>query len=576
MTSASASLSALTWFAHICAVWLVGLVVGWAVSAPPPGVGAAAEILNHNLEPRPRLRDLALTPLRPSAPPPQLPRPKWAKRGLDTRAALGASPLGAWLSPAFSHALVAWNASLVAREVWYRFQTPGTARALAREAWAALRARRAPRWPASAGAGKGEFEPLEPLEPLARDALPGWPVAAAELELFRDAVERGAGPAWEPLLTRAYPGVTYSAWRRWLPSGRTEYKSTTVVEDATPTEAMDFYLDDAGRPRWDAMITATALVEAAHAPAHRCQVVRWVRSFPFAFLSAREYVIARRVFAGAPTPAGPTLYAVTRSVEHAAAPRAEGLVRMEAFYSIWRSAAVPCPRGSGRPATETTLLHFEDFGVPEHLARFAVRHGMPGFVSKVPAAMRAYVDARRAGGAPAPPPAPPPLPPRAAPAAPASGGSPPWPPALSRAPSAASVASFAASDASASSSFLDDSASERSGRVPRAPSMRSLGYMLLASGVAIALSRSASAPGLAAAAEEEASSAAPKRSPRSRHGHAGQLSLAALRQRHGKRHGHGHGHGHGPRAGRAAGGEGAAAAPLPPAHRRAHPAPERA
>jgi hypothetical protein len=343
---------------------------------------------------------------------------------------------------------------------------------------------------------------------------------------------------------------------------------------------MDFYLDDAGRPRWDAMITATALVEAAHAPAHRCQVVRWVRSFPFAFLSAREYVIARRVFAGAPTPAGPTLYAVTRSVEHAAAPRAEGLVRMEAFYSMWRSAAVPCPRGSGRPATETTLLHFEDFGVPEHLARFAVRHGMPAFVSKVPAAMRAYVDVRRAGGAPSPSPAAAPPPPRAAPAAPAGGGPPPRPPALSRAPSAASVASaasaasFAASDASAPSSFLDDSASERSGRAPRAPSMRSLGYVLLASGVALALSRSASAPGLAAAAEEEAAAAAPKRSPRGRHGHAGQLSLAALRQRHGKRHGHGHGHG--PRAGRAAGGEGASSAPLPPARRRAHPAPERA
>lgn len=29
---------------------------------------------------------------------------------------------------------------------------------------------------------------------------------------------------------------------------------------------------------------------------HRCQVVRWVRSFPFAFLSDREYIIGRRVW----------------------------------------------------------------------------------------------------------------------------------------------------------------------------------------------------------------------------------------------------------------------------------------
>lgn len=29
---------------------------------------------------------------------------------------------------------------------------------------------------------------------------------------------------------------------------------------------------------------------------HRCQVVRWVRSFPFSFLSDREYIIGRRVW----------------------------------------------------------------------------------------------------------------------------------------------------------------------------------------------------------------------------------------------------------------------------------------
>lgn len=28
----------------------------------------------------------------------------------------------------------------------------------------------------------------------------------------------------------------------------------------------------------------------------RCEVVRWVRSFPFPFLSDREYVIGRRIF----------------------------------------------------------------------------------------------------------------------------------------------------------------------------------------------------------------------------------------------------------------------------------------
>lgn len=37
--------------------------------------------------------------------------------------------------------------------------------------------------------------------------------------------------------------------------------------------------------------------------------------------------------------------------------------------SHWRSRTVECPLGSGRPACETTLLHFEDFRIPERLAR---------------------------------------------------------------------------------------------------------------------------------------------------------------------------------------------------------------
>ena len=31
-------------------------------------------------------------------------------------------------------------------------------------------------------------------------------------------------------------------------------------------------------------------------PSARCQVVRWVRSFPFSFIKEREYYIARRVW----------------------------------------------------------------------------------------------------------------------------------------------------------------------------------------------------------------------------------------------------------------------------------------
>lgn len=47
------------------------------------------------------------------------------------------------------------------------------------------------------------------------------------------------------------PGfVRYTAWRRTLPCGKTEYKSVTIAPDVTPQEFMDMYLDDAFRRNW--------------------------------------------------------------------------------------------------------------------------------------------------------------------------------------------------------------------------------------------------------------------------------------------------------------------------------------
>lgn len=63
---------------------------------------------------------------------------------------------------------------------------------------------------------------------------------------------------------------------------------------------------------------------------------------------------------------------------------------------MWRSRTVPCPRGSGRPACETVLLHHEQFKIPENLARFAVKAGMAGFVKKMGPAVSKFVVDRRA------------------------------------------------------------------------------------------------------------------------------------------------------------------------------------
>ena len=48
-----------------------------------------------------------------------------------------------------------------------------------------------------------------------------------------------------------------------------------------------------------------------------------------------------------------------------------------------------------RPACETVLLHFEQFKIPEKLARFAVKHGMSGFVKTLAVNIGDFVESRR-------------------------------------------------------------------------------------------------------------------------------------------------------------------------------------
>ena len=69
---------------------------------------------------------------------------------------------------------------------------------------------------------------------------------------------------------------------------------------------MDIYFDDDGRPSWDTMITQHEVLEHGDF-AQRQQVVRWIRKFPFSFLTDREYVIARRMYRQ-----GDDLYGITK------------------------------------------------------------------------------------------------------------------------------------------------------------------------------------------------------------------------------------------------------------------------
>jgi hypothetical protein len=91
--------------------------------------------------------------------------------------------------------------------------------------------------------------------------------------------------------------------------------------------------------------------------------------------------------------------AVAQAVhDHPREYKASSVVKMDVFWSMWRSRTVADPWGADTPACETILLHDEQFKIPENLARFAVKHGMWGFVKKLASTVPVYVEARRKRG----------------------------------------------------------------------------------------------------------------------------------------------------------------------------------
>jgi len=300
---------------------------------------------------------------------------------------------------AWKRALLAWHGAIMVRDVWYYWTCPGTARRLLRAAacWV------------SGGGWKFDF-PSQGSE--AGSVLPGsqasathtegisdsWYVTERDLAFFDRSLDEttpegsagGLHGPWETLMSHEIPGVIkYTAWRRSMANGKTEYKSLTHSPDVTSEEYIDMLLDDDSRPEWDQMIIDHEVLEYGD-HAQRQLVMRWTRRFPFSFISDREYIIAKQLFRR-----GQDLFGVTKSVEHPRAPTNGEVVRVDNFYSMWRSRTVPCPWGSGRPACETMLLHHEQMKIPENLARFAVRHGMWGFVRKLSSETPKFIEARR-------------------------------------------------------------------------------------------------------------------------------------------------------------------------------------
>ncbi|KAG2493989.1 hypothetical protein HYH03_007916 [Edaphochlamys debaryana] len=251
-----------------------------------------------------------------------------------------------------------------------------------------------------------------------------WYVSEKDLDFFRARAEldqpfSAAAGGWAHVMEREVVGsYRYTSYRRSRPNGIGEYRSVTVVPDVSPLEYLDFSLDDNSRCQWEGFMVSAEVLEAGE-QRQRQQVVRWIRTFPFGFITDRQYVIARQLYSVTPDGAvhkglpygvggpgsgpGPQhtpvadFYVITKSIDHPGAhDGAHGkVVQIQDYHSMWRCRTVPCPWGGPRPAVEVVLLHSEDMRIPERLARMAINMGMSKFVHTMCAAVPGFVQERR-------------------------------------------------------------------------------------------------------------------------------------------------------------------------------------
>ncbi len=155
-------------------------------------------------------------------------------------------------------------------------------------------------------------------------------------------------------------GCCWCCFRSWLRIGcesQSERSCSLQLKSECATYSLVFPISWMGMPAadlhdmtvgcrllQDTMISHHEVVENGPG-SDRCQVVRWIRSFPFSFIKKREYIIARRVFRD--TQSG-CLYGITKAIEHPRAAHASGIIRMDSFHSMWRSRTIPDPNGTDR------------------------------------------------------------------------------------------------------------------------------------------------------------------------------------------------------------------------------------
>ncbi|GBG62799.1 hypothetical protein CBR_g32388 [Chara braunii] len=190
-------------------------------------------------------------------------------------------------------------------------------------------------------------------------------------------------PRWEKIIDKSEGSVSYLCYQRDpKDGGPTQYYSTTVFEDCTPALLRDFYMDSRFRLEWDDMLVSfkrLGLCEEMGA-----EIGHFVKKFPL-FCSPRDYVIMWRLW-NAPNE---VFYYISKSCDHAAAPKQRKPVRVINYESAWRIKGVHSRTGCS-PASEIVVLHREDMGLQRSMAKMGARKGTWTYVKRMDAALRLY------------------------------------------------------------------------------------------------------------------------------------------------------------------------------------------
>lgn len=183
---------------------------------------------------------------------------------------------------------------------------------------------------------------------------------------------------WKTVIEKKNDSVSYHA-KCCDPKdgGPTKYISTTTFENCTTELLRDFYMDNEFRKEWDKTVVEHDQLEIDQE--NGIEIGRTIKKFPF--LTAREYVLAWRVWEGKEK----GFYCLIKACGHPLAAKQSKYIRVDFYFSGWHIRKV-----QGRDACEIKMVHQEDIGLNREMAKTVFKKGIWSYVCKMEANLRKY------------------------------------------------------------------------------------------------------------------------------------------------------------------------------------------